>query len=630
MHSSSRHLLFLSLCLALPTLLGPRPAEAGITPRKTLSSRVFWNRGTSPVAEQQFRVPCGDLESYWLKALPPDPSSKNGCDPVLKGCIDLPALYPAPVTWKGVATSLPGNTNNENQSSATVAEQPEAPAAAWVDATTSWNEGTAEYARPTRLAPNGAVPCYGGSCFTPASALGSRDWVAVVDWDDPHGWSVGAMLQRVMGPGPAMVLFPLGLGALTDLAAFSENGPTDVHLLVQLCRIADLADSEGLKPPLEINMSLGRLLEGRDPRGMENCPGELSSSSPGTLACEVTRVLGHLAKDRVSGDSRPGSVALAAAGNFRQEQFPAALSGVVTVGSLDFDSFLKTGLVQPLWEMPAYSDKPMALMPGYGLSLGPQDGWRTAWYAPAGSSYSTAILSGWLARAILAGELGDGAGDAVPQGWAPSWQCPDAGCLASLACENRRLESGASEVTAFLHEQALDKVNPWVSVPLGRVGIPLAAGAPTPDAIELLGVKSLLELLAEIYVPAPQSDPCLPCGGVNPPFHQRQPGALGAGLAAREGSFDVGVLAGGGSPLPSGLTLSALYLRTGGQMQQLDASRIVLDALAKGNVPGLVISGMVRSFQLTDTPSMILILSYHLPESNEEENFWISVPIYSL
>ena len=106
-----------------------------------------------------------------------------------------------------------------------------------------------------RFLPSGAewFPCKSGGCF----GRRSQPWVAVVDWNQGHGWSVAGLIREVAGSGVDLVLFPLE--RTSGLAA--ADGVSDLDVLIQLCAVAEAAYQAPQDLPLAVNMSFGRLLD---------------------------------------------------------------------------------------------------------------------------------------------------------------------------------------------------------------------------------------------------------------------------------------------------------------------------------------------------------------------------------
>ncbi len=434
-------------------------------------------------------------------------------------------------------------------------------------------------------------PCANGECFgPPGGAGGNEPWIAVLDWDNPHGWTIGWTALRVAGIGAHLYALD-GI----DLAGFLGSEIGDAHLLARLCELTHAVDEQGVTPPVTVNMSFGRLLvEGEDAENGASC-------DPDTLSCQVGRVLDHL--------SAAGVTAAAAAGNHRRSLFPAAYDTVLAVGSLDLAMLGEIGAIVPSWETPATF---AALAPGYGVCLGFDDGGTGAeplWPAPPGASYASAIFAGWLADHLLVHAVPD----PLAIDWAPRWS-PVAGCyvLSDLAPPHCNAE--ANRILARTLDPALP--NCWKP----RAGPTLTATAAlTPEPEVWRRQPSLVERNDDQLVTAPESDPCVPCI-VNRPD---SPTTAAAKSMPADPQLDLSA----SSPLPPALTIEWLYLRSEEGFHLLldrafptDAAK--LDSLAAAAVDRLVLVG-ARSLLV---PGRQASLFYRLCDA-ASECYWSSFPI---
>lgn len=358
--------------------------------------------------------------------------------------------------------------------------------------TGTWGE-TLGTAKPHRAAP-APYPYPGKSPFSPAELneletvfippeMAPADWVAVIDWQGWHGASVGAAIRQYSGN-----LATVSRYLLDDPGVVSALGPavTDAHVLVQLCRLLDDVEMGRVKAPMAINLSFGRLATEGDPDSGVGCEEQ-------HLACQVARILDRLS--RLDGDKAPPTI-VAAAGNHGLWLFPATLDSVLATGLPDL---LRSSPQTPTasWETPEPT-RPLILAPAAGLCLLAAG---HAWTAPAGSSFSTALVSAWLAET------------------APDDRLPML-AEAFLDPEDRlRLLPGASVLTGvwaaelYLRKTSArvhcDAAEGWGSVPIVA---PIDIGFSTPP-----NFPSLVEIVSSTHRPAPEPTPCVPCRDIRVP-----------------------------------------------------------------------------------------------------------------
>lgn len=408
-------------------------------------------------------------------------------------------------------------------------------------------------------------PCRGGSCF---SAEPRGPWVAVIDWDDAHGWSVGETIRQASGQAVEARLYPLDASGLAAIDALPAVG--DVQVLAQLCRVAEDAERH---PPLAVNMSFGRLA-GRSPASCE--PGARS------LACILGEVIGHLRK--------AGVAVFAAAGHEGRLLYPAAAPGVLAIGSVDLGHLRATGAARPLPQTPAGV---AGLFPGNGLYLEAPGG-ADFWAAPPGSSYASAFAAGWwagyrvrapkLSRKLLglcAAKLGL---------MAPILRAGSAylGCGAMALPRSDLAPPGALLATALGQRPEV----------CGR-----AAGTHTRRAddrrLEVEGPATLVpeltlaELQEDLSHPAPDSRPCVPC-------HDSGSGDGSGGTTTEDptltypgGKSETALVIdlGSSQALPRELELTGLYLQVGTTLYRFSDSEhpALLGDLALGRVGQLTL-----------------------------------------
>lgn len=425
-----------------------------------------------------------------------------------------------------------------------------------------------------------AVPCVDGSCF---DGRPGGPWVAVVDWDDPHGWTVGETILQASDRRARVALYDLEEPGAT----FPEwlEGVGDAHVLAQLCAVAERI-AGGDDPPLTLNLSFGRLPRG----GQVACP----ISGEGSLECELRAVLGWL------GDEH-GVVPVAAGGNHGLLLFPAADAGVVAAGALDLARYALDGAPRPSRETPAGAE---GLVPGYGLyleSTGEPNGY---WPAPPGSSYAAAVLSGWIA-----GTLDAHPAPLPPRGsWAPLLD----GERWALARDGSALPGSDLAGPTELLAAALGARPAVCNGGMGGATVVLEAAEGAPPA---LPDKSLAELTARGNEQLPGSVICVPChGGPEVP--------LAGELSTSPLRFEVDLHRGG--PLASEYQLTGLYLRLGDTLLPLDRSHdlALLYDLAQGELAILAFEG------LPDVPdgtqiSLVYTLRYGTTA------FWHAEPVHA-
>jgi len=473
------------------------------------------------------------------------------------------------------------------------------------------------------------TPCATGSCFDSKGVpTGARPWVAVIDWDDAHGWSVGWTVRELVGPGHDVAL----LNFLTpDLQEFSAKGVTDVHTLVKLCEISDAVD-RGLRRPSAINMSFGRYFR----PGVDSDLGSPCQSDD-FLSCQIVRVLEHL----YSAPAGPGTgtVLVAAAGNYRTLQFPAAVQTVIPAGGLDLDGFESQRLALGTWEtapeLASGLTRSRALLPASGVCLEASPGTpgSPSWAAPPGTSYSSAILAGWLALELAAGTVAD---PLLPDLWNLQRTCSVPG-----SC-NYRLQQGSQRVygshptTDLFCNRLFDPANRDCGVDPPQVA-GIVDGSVTynllPDPTLL--IPSFLQTLAGWELPSPDSNPCIPCAGARQP----PPKSLGVNALKAVPLQPTGpVIIVDAVPLDwwidftesgafvDGSALDSIYLRTGTEFRKVSVPAASLELMRTGKLDGLYLHG--AGTYLTGTRQASLIFILHRTGTPLIEQFWTSIPVY--
>lgn len=296
-------------------------------------------------------------------------------------------------------------------------------------------------------------------------------WIAVIDFDSAHGDSTTWLAGQVAGSSVPAILAPLDDPALATL------GPVgDFHVLARLCEIANIADGGANRAPVTINMSFGRPVRSVDPVSAAACPVP-------NAACQIAKVVHHLRTD--------GSYLVAAAGNRGATLFPASLDDVLGAGMLDATALVNGGPIRPAWETPRGAD---AWIPGNALCLG-------SWPAPAGSSYSSAMLAGWLVEVLQHPEVLSTLGDGP---WVPSWSAQRQ-CYVLTKGRKTTRWCNAAITTLFDGLAGASESVCW------RAATEPAVSAPTPGGPTSPSSLPSLDAWGDPTHPAPESDPCVPC-----------------------------------------------------------------------------------------------------------------------
>lgn len=511
------------------------------------------------------------------------------------------------------------------------------------------------------------IPCADAACFDQKGSVpATGPWVAVIDWDDAHGWSAGWTIRELAGNGTRLALLPF---LTPDLNAFSTRGTSDVHTLVKLCQIAESVDRGGARP-LVINMSFGRLARSNDGDRGAFC-------QPDLLSCQIVRTLEHLYQ-APSPPGAKGSVAVAAAGNYRDLLFPAVVQTVIPAGGLDLPAFAKHGQVLATWEtapeMGLGMTRSRALLPASGVCLESTLGQPASpsWMAPPGTSYSAALLAGWLSGELQAGAVPDPLANDL---WTLQRSCVTSGC-------SYRLQQGAAKTygphpaSDLLFGRLFDSSNRTCGPPpeTGDVGISLTVASnlsPDPTGI----YWSFMEMLNGGKAPAPDSNPCVPCAAIRPPPDkamgfdaarlvplvareavaravrpEEAPRAVFARLASTtpagptspsvpaspvpvDGgtvtpvSLDWYVDLSEAGPFAEGTVIDEVYLRVGtAEFHRMTALPSDVVLLQKGQASGLFLRG-AGSYMTADKQASLLFV-LHLTFMPQQLPYWTSIPVY--
>jgi hypothetical protein len=413
-------------------------------------------------------------------------------------------------------------------------------------------------------------PCYQGSCLHRTG----RPWVAILDWPTAHGWSVAATIQEAADQEVDVELYDLGAAGT---AAPWLPHVSDLHVLVELCAVAEAARLHPEDRPLAVNMSFGRL-------DTSHC------ATSGTGLCgSVGRVLSRLAD--------MGIVPVAAAGNHHELLFPASTLEVVSAGALDLSHLQHSQQVMPSTQTPQGAE---ALMLGYGIYLSylSAHGGEAWWPAPPGSSYAAALFTGWLGGMLAGGEKLP----PVPIGarWTP---IATANGLA-LALDGVPLPGSELNGPRLLLERALGTMVP---VPHQKTEAALRLEGPAPPLPEL----SLLHA-DDGNGPQPGVNPCVPCQGEG-----RQGGTP-------ESPDTVFVDLSYSSGLPAQVELIAVFLRVGEKVYRFEGSRApdLLAAISAGSLETLALSNVGDLFEPGEQPSLVLVVNVGGPA------YWHEVPLH--
>jgi hypothetical protein len=432
---------------------------------------------------------------------------------------------------------------------------------------------------PAELTPHlpDTFPCLQGRC------LGHRPgepWVAVVDWANEHGWSVAATVREASDGRVGVELYDL---AAAGVMAQWVASVSDLHVLVQLCALAERAHNKPADRPLAVNLSFGR----RDP----SAPCDGSGSS---LGCSVSYVLSRLAESGI----RP----VAAAGNHRELLFPASSSAAISAGALDLARLQATGEPTPSTQTPAAAQ---ALMPGYGLYLTASTGGLTYWPAPPGSSYAAALFSGWLGGYLAGG----GTLPALAAGERPRWAPAATPNGLALAVDGVPLPGSELAGPRLLLERALGGI-PVPSKPLPVWGI-----------LRLTGPAQTLPKYSVLYAddgngPQPGVIICLPCRGEGNPE------------GAPEGmeSLTIDLSSSGG--LPASLELLGVWVRVGALVYAFEESRgtELLASITAGEVQAFTLADLGGILAPGEQPSLVFV--FHVEGRPDGDNYWHEVPIH--
>ena len=398
-------------------------------------------------------------------------------------------------------------------------------------------------------------------------------WIAIIDFAGVHGATTSWLAGQVAGHSASTSLLVL------DDPALSSLGPVgDFHVLAKLCQIAEGVDFRGMAAPVAVNMSFGRGLRAGEGNGGPGCDATGAS-------CQVSRVISYL--------RAKGSNFVASAGNHQDVLFPGSLADVVEVGMLALNAFFASGAVLPAWETPPTST---GLLPGNGLCLG-------HWAAPAGSSYSAAMFTGWITALREHQKRID---PLTGGAWAPKWH---AGLQCYVLSQGAQLFPWCNpKITEIFNGLHGANAGPcWESA--GGAGGAYAVAPGQPEAQP--GIRSFTTWTTETH-PTPESDPCVPCvGSVN--------------LAQSELELNLSQSA----AIPEGTSLEGVYLRVGAEFLELSLSPAQLQSIEAGTIGQLVLSGSGSLVAPGEQPSLWYEMKDDPAADCATPNvcFWSSTPI---
>jgi len=408
------------------------------------------------------------------------------------------------------------------------------------------------------IPPNG-VPL-GGSGPAPNAGFSEiGDWIGLIDFGSVnHGLAVDWLTGAIAGPELDRELF-----FVDDPAALADLGDSvgDFHLLRSLCSIVERVDTDGQQPPSVVNMSLGRLAEADDRVDIETC-------SPDEIVCQIGLVVDYL-RER-------GTAFVGAAGNHQRPLIPASLSNVASVGAARISALLNHRAAVPSWESASAS----AIFPANGLCL------RGDFAAPAGSSYSSAVFSGWLAHSRLSLPTLD---PLLGGQWAPHWsEHQRCYVLGVDGIDYTRCNPGFD---ALIEDLTVVEGNCW-ETDMDTI----ADGGPPDGFVELPKYPSFDEV-ASIH-PTPQADPCVPCMG-----------GPSQNLTGTGDPNDLAINMSQSEALPDDEYLQLVYLRVDDEFYPLNLSTTDLAAIQDGTIAYLSLPNWAQAIDLNLSASLFYVLT---------------------
>ena len=465
-------------------------------------------------------------------------------------------------------------------------------------------------------------------------------WIAIFDWKNWHGISVDALIRTSMNPTIDTLLI-----ALESHFPQYPDAITDGDLLIHFAKLVESIDNDDTPHPLVVNLSFGRLHE---PGDALDATCNQMVCGPGALSCQIARLLKYLTRPD---PDRPDTVVVAARGNDVLELGPGELKGVVSVGMTDLTEMADGGTVVDPWENPPNAD---ALMPGghFCLTLEkspqhtPPDTLDSV--LPTGSSFSAALFSAMLAEQLLDDpETVKAHLDNGPL-WMPRSDCFDDGCPFLLHHDGTDFPILSGRGNARIMEIVTGDVS--------------NCGTQAPEDLKanLLVVRgsgpykhlTLPELTARTHRQTPETNGCVPCRGAGavpqgaPLAGRSQPAptdlkAIVDGLPHQAGLGPKGPKP-SRAPTPFSLTidmhtgwyldhtqtLRELYLRVGQELRLVQLKEPALKRIADGYVGKLTLNGTFYALDLGAQPSLVFVISRWNPDTQREERFWKSTPVF--
>ncbi|HET9300475.1 MAG TPA: hypothetical protein VFO11_11050 [Candidatus Polarisedimenticolaceae bacterium] len=415
----------------------------------------------------------------------------------------------------------------------------------------------------------------------------SLDWISVLDFNNRHGDGTTWVVDQVAGPDVSAKLVPLDR---PGFAAVLGDEVGDFHVLAAVCAVAEEVRVGNVPMPRAVNMSFGRHAHSEDPGSAAACPAPPALQ---TAACEIARAVAQL--------TQQGTWFVSAAGNHGAPLFPGSLQEVISAGMLDLTRFFDDGSTAPAWETPPNAD---ALIPGNALCMGSSA-------APAGSSYSSAVLAGWIARLVKYGNplLTQGGGSTwVPvYNSSPTKQCWTLG--KALLNQSPAPPPTASPYCNATITEMLDALSGTSAPCWNAATAPMATVAAVLHGDPRQGVDPLDGHFVLGTHPTPESDPCVPCSG-----H----------MVASDLHIDLSQ----SEPLPSWMALDEVGVRVDGTFLKLGLSPDDLTKMTTGDLAVLEVTDM----ETWVSSAVSLSVWYRMRPVEEscevEENcFWSSTPL---
>lgn len=410
-------------------------------------------------------------------------------------------------------------------------------------------------------------PCAQGGCF----GRRGQPWVGIVDWNRGHGWSVAGTIAASAGPAIDLELFALDAGGAT----LDPQGVSDLDVLAQLCAVAERAELQPNDLPLVVNLSFGRILDA-------GASGAAQSRGQVALQDQIHEVLRHLDQDL-------DIHLVAAGGNHGELLFPASDPHVMAVGAIDIEGYAQTSTIGSAPRSPSQST---AWLPAYGLYLEESTG-GVYWPVPPGSSYASALASGWLAGFMVENSLSR---DALGLSAASTLEPVASGNDYLLVLDGQTLAGSALPGATELTGGALEHASGCGSLPASPTVVP------SVETTSALPAESSAQISARDNLPLPNTRPCVPCHGFD------TIDGLVIDVSESEG-------------FPDDQTLDRLVLRAGSTYREVTDPTILadfadglLDSLRFENV-GPIASGT----------TVELIYSLRLPTAAV---FWDATPVH--